>query len=48
MKEIKGYENYKIGHLSECCNRKRGSCGNYHWRYATEEEIEHYYITNAR
>ena len=37
-----------MGHLSECCNGKRNSCGDYHWRYATKEEIEQYYITNVR
>lgn len=26
-------------HISECCNGKRKSCGGYHWRWATENEI---------
>ena len=35
--------NRKLGlnmaHLSECVRGKRNICGNYHWRYATPEEI---------
>ena len=26
-------------HISECCNGQRKSCGGYHWRWATEDEI---------
>lgn len=37
-----------MGHMSECCNGKRNMCGGYHWRYATQKEIEQYYITNVR
>lgn len=29
-----------LGHLSECVNGKRQTCGNFHWRRATKEEIE--------
>ena len=32
-----------ISHLSECCNGKRNIYGGYHWRYATEQEINEYY-----
>ena len=35
--------NINLSHLSEAVRGKRKKCGNCHWRYATEEEIQQLY-----